>query len=387
MAQQPDFFDAEALGVANLGVFVDSVPKRTGKKLKASAEEKAERKAAEAGKDNAPSATPHAITVALMLDPAVREIEGRQLHAELGRRKAAPIVERQATLKRGPSNPERTAEIATRFADKPLSYECKQACNQIGEDYVFGLERLRFEIDALDAEQIEISWAYARPEFKAGYIAMSAWVEAASAAAEAKQQKAACGRMERETTRRQGKRAPCAASKHGFSSRRDRRRPRSWKRQRRQSRVRRQHSKRRLGSMRANASRSSGMRARNRRPGNEPRSPRTAKSKPRRTMRPCWRRDRPKARLRLPRRRPRSRSPTNPSPRPRRKPNPSPIRRRGQNLLSAPLRTSSIGLTRRNAPRAPKTPRRSRRLCMRSRPSTPRRRCGSWRNGRTTRRD
>ena len=192
MAEQSDSFDPEALGVADLGGFVDSVPKRTGKKkLKASAEEKAERKAAKAAKDNAPSPTPHAITAALILDPQVREIEGRRLHAELGRRKAALIVGRQATLKRGPSNPERTAEIATRFADNPLSYECKQACNQIGADYIFGLERLRFEIDALDAEQIEISWAYARPEFKAGYIAISAWVEAASAAAEAKRQKAA----------------------------------------------------------------------------------------------------------------------------------------------------------------------------------------------------
>ena len=85
MAEQPDSFDPEALGVADLGGFVDSVPKRTGKtKLKASAEEKAERKAAKAATDNAPSPTPHAITAALILDPQVREIEGRRLHAELG---------------------------------------------------------------------------------------------------------------------------------------------------------------------------------------------------------------------------------------------------------------------------------------------------------------
>lgn len=66
MAEQPDFFDPEALGVADLGGFVNSVPKRTGKtKLKASAEEKAERKAAKAATDDAPSPTPHAITAAL----------------------------------------------------------------------------------------------------------------------------------------------------------------------------------------------------------------------------------------------------------------------------------------------------------------------------------
>ena len=260
MAEQPDSFDPEALGVADLGGFVDSVPKRTGKKkFKALAEEKAERKTAKAAKDNAPSPTPHAITAALILDPQVREIEGRRLHAELGRRKAALIVERQAISERGPSNPERMAEIEARFADNPQSWECKQACNQIGADYVFGLERRTIEIDALDAEQIEISHAYARPELKAGYAAMSAWIEAASAAAA--QRKAARPRRPHgtRTTRRQGKRAPCAASKRGFSSRRDSRRPRSWKRQRRQRRVRRQHSKRRLGSMRANASRSFGM--------------------------------------------------------------------------------------------------------------------------------
>ena len=144
MAEQPDSFAAEALGVADLGGFVDSVPKRTGKKkLKASAEEKAERKAANAATDNAPSPTPHAITAALILDSQVREIEGRRLHAELGRRKAALIVERQAISERGPSNSERMAEIEARFADKPQSRECKQACNQIGADYIFGLERLQ----------------------------------------------------------------------------------------------------------------------------------------------------------------------------------------------------------------------------------------------------
>ena len=96
MAEQPDSFDPEALGVADLGGFVDSVPKRTGKKkLKASAEEKAERKTAKAAKDNTPSPTPHAITAALILDPQVREIEGRRLHAELGRRKGASTAGRQ----------------------------------------------------------------------------------------------------------------------------------------------------------------------------------------------------------------------------------------------------------------------------------------------------
>ena len=177
--------------MADLGDFVDPVPKRTGKtKLKASAEEKAERGAAKATKDNAPSPTPHAITAALILDPQVREISGRRLHSEVGRRKAALIVERQAISKRGPSNSERTAEIEARFADNPQSWECKQACNQIGADYVFELERRTIEINALDAEQVEISHAYARPELKAGYAAMLAWIEAASAAAAQRKAKA-----------------------------------------------------------------------------------------------------------------------------------------------------------------------------------------------------
>ena len=171
-------FDPVALGLEGLGKFIEpasAIPTKGGtvkraKKPKAAREEKVAA---------APKLTPLETAAQAIADPEARELEGRWLCAGIAERKTKVIAERKALLERGPRNPERTAEIEARFADNPLSNECKQACNQIGKDYIFGLESLKRRIDELSTEQIEISHAYVKPEKLAGFEAMRPWFEAA----------------------------------------------------------------------------------------------------------------------------------------------------------------------------------------------------------------
>jgi hypothetical protein len=327
----------------------------------------------------------HLAAAALIADMEAREREGRRLHSVLSQQIEAKTAERHALMAALAYSPEQEAEIWARYPDKEAIKETEYGPGKaMKRDYAAladarmdKIERCNAEIEAARQEQVEISHAYARPELKAGYAAMSAWIEAASAAA----------------AQRKAEAEAAAWNENDPSPRK----ARPMRRQ--QARIFITPRQPAPEVVEAAAPAEAGEAAAFETPSwidegerepviwDEPETAAQETPQEPRGGQVELRRDRPKARLRLPRRRPRSQSPRNPSPRPRRKPNPSPIRRRGQNSLLAPLRTSSIGLTRRNAPRAPKTLRRSRRLCMRSRRSTPGRRCGSWRNGRTTRRD
>ena len=146
------------------------------------------RKAA-GGKSKPPPVSPHIAAAALILDPALREAEGRQRHAKLGEQKAALIAERLALLNRAPYDSETLGadldwkqfkiDWQENGYDGPYVKETNRVYREAGKAYVGECERLRLEIGALSAEQIEISHAYARPELKAGYAVIAPWIEAA----------------------------------------------------------------------------------------------------------------------------------------------------------------------------------------------------------------
>ena len=135
------------------------------------------------------SRQPHAARAALILDPEARETEGRRIHAELGAQIEALIAERRALLDRAPYDPETTgadldwerfkADWRENGRDGSYVKECNRVFREAGESYAEELDRRRLEIEALIAEQVEISHAYAHPHALAGYAALSPWIEAA----------------------------------------------------------------------------------------------------------------------------------------------------------------------------------------------------------------
>lgn len=128
----------------------------------------------------------HSAAALAIVGPEAREREGRRLYAGFGEKKAALIQARQAMLDRPAYD---AAAIGARFdrhrlrTDPHAERELKRAYAEAGEHYAEELTRLKREIDALSAEQIDVSHAYASTATHEAYEARWPEIEAAEAEA------------------------------------------------------------------------------------------------------------------------------------------------------------------------------------------------------------